>query len=154
MTVTFRNFTFNISLFYFILMGSHSSYAQVVTYYPWQSQLAISSNLHKTAWIEARFQTNSFLSSLNTEVAPMFNFVKKENVNYYTGVGIQFNALNSLANKNILNGYFLSIGTRIRPLEKNRRVALSFEISPYVERKFDLGTFRTWLGVSYEFGRK
>ena len=127
------------------------SVAQSVTYYPFNSQLAFSTDVKKAVWADLRFQTNSFFSSLNTEIAPMINLKQTRNANYYAGLGVQFNPLNSLVNRAWLNGYFLSSGVRVRPSEKAKNVAVAFEISPYSAKKFDIGTFRTWLGISYEF---
>ncbi len=128
-----------------------SAYSQSVTYYPFNSQLAFSTNPQKQLWAEARVQTNSFFSGLNTEIAPMLNLKQTPNANYYAGLGVQFNPLNSLVNRAWLNGYFLSGGVRVRPFEKLPNVALAFEVTPYVAKKFDIGTFRTWFGISYEF---
>jgi hypothetical protein len=131
-----------------VLTVSQKSVAQSV---PFNSQFAFSTNTKKTIWADLRFQTNSFFSSLNTEIAPMVNLKQTRNANYYAGLGVQFNPLNSLVNRAWLTGYFLSSGVRVRPFEKAKNVAIAFEISPYSAKKFDIGTFRTWLGVSYEF---
>jgi hypothetical protein len=50
--------------------------AQSVAYYPISSIVSISTNPVKPIWLDLRFQTNSFFSSLSTEIAPAVNLNK------------------------------------------------------------------------------
>ena len=67
----------------FLLLGflvfSHISKAQSVSYYPFASQLAISSNPTQPAWAEMRIQMNSATSALTTEFGPMLTVKKTKN---------------------------------------------------------------------------
>jgi hypothetical protein len=91
---------------------------------------------------------------MNTELAPMLTIKKNEKSVFYVGPGVQFNFLNHLNDRKVLNGYFLNIGTRVYPFEKVKQVGIAFEISPYANKDFDIGTWRYLFGASYSFGRK
>ncbi|MES2797648.1 MAG: hypothetical protein V4683_16895 [Bacteroidota bacterium] len=88
---------------------------------------------------------------MNTEIAPMITFKKNEKSIFYFGPGAQINLLNDLNDKEILNGYFFNIGTRVYPFEKTKNVAIAFELSPYANKDFDIGTWRYLFGLSYTF---
>ena len=128
--------------------------AQALTYYPWNSLLEVSSNPDKTLWVQLRLQGNSVFSSMNTEFATMITVKKNEKSTIYIGPGFQFNLLNKLNEKSTLNGYLLNIGTRIYPFEKLKPAGITFEISPYANKNWDIGTWRYLFGISYNFGRK
>lgn len=130
---------------------SKTAQSQTFTYYPWNSLFEISTNPQKTLWLQFRIQGNSVFSSMNTEVAPMITFLKNEKAVFYFGPGAQFNLLNKLNEKETLNGYFLNVGTRIYPFEKTPEVGIAFELSPYANKDFDIGTWRYLFGVSYSF---
>ncbi len=126
--------------------------AQVaVSYYPFQSVLSVSSNTENILWADIRVETNTFFSNLNIEVSPMWNFKRTNWVNYYTGIGINFNPVNSSQNLPFINGYVIDFGARIKPLQKNKNIQLLFEISPYVNQEFTGGNLRTLLGIAYNF---
>lgn len=129
--------------------------AQGLTYYPWNSVLAVSSNPQRLFWGEARFQTNSLFSSLDTELAPMVNFRRSPQSQFYAGAGANFAIVANLADgSRLVRGYFLSVGTRVHPLDQVPQVGVAFEISPYTAQDFKSGRFRTWLGVTWQFGRR
>jgi hypothetical protein len=134
-----------------LCIATHFAQSQTLTYYPWQSQFEISSSPQKTLWLQFRIQGNSVFSSMNTEIAPMITFKKNPKSVFYFGPGAQFNLLNKLNDKDILNGYFLNIGGRSYPFEKYKNVGIVFEISPYSSKDFDIGTWRYLFGVSYSF---
>ena len=118
-------------LFLMCGLGRSVSLAQaVVTYYPFNSVV-----------------------SLNTEIAPMLRLSQTRNAVYYAGVGINTSIVGKLLDQeDLLKGYFLSAGVRVRPFEKLQNVGIAFEASPYSAKNFKSGIFRTWLGVSYYFG--
>lgn len=125
----------------------------VVTYYPFNSVVSVSTNSTKSVWCDFRVQTNSVLSSLNTEIAPMVQLSHTRNAVYYAGVGVNTSIVGKLLDQeDLLKGYFLSAGVRVRPFEKLQNVGVAFEASPYSAKNFKSGIFRTWLGLSYYFG--
>jgi hypothetical protein len=138
-------------LLVFLLFCGSFAYSQTVTYYPWNSLLELSSSPQKPLWLQLRLQGNSVFSSMNTELGAMITLSRKPKAVYYFGPGIQFNLLNGQQDKDLLNGYYLNIGTRVRPSEKYKKVGIAFEISPYAAKAFDIGTWRYLLGVSYSF---
>ncbi|MBC7892830.1 MAG: hypothetical protein H7Y12_11490 [Sphingobacteriaceae bacterium] len=139
----------------FSLLFTSGGQAQGVTYYPWSSVLAVSSNPQRLFWGEARFQTNSLFSSLDTELAPMVNFRRSPQSQFYAGAGANFAIVANLADgSRLVRGYFLSVGTRVHPLDQVPQVGVAFEISPYTAQDFKSGRFRTWLGVTWQFGRR
>ena len=81
----------------------------------------------------------------------MINLRRDEGVNYYCGSGINFNLFNQTYDESFLNGYYFTIGSRIKPLKETRNVYLIFELSPYANRNFNGGSLRTNLGISYWF---
>lgn len=137
-----------------ICIFTQKAHSQTFTFYPWQSQLEISSNPQNRLWLQFRIQGNSVFSSMNTEIAPMITIKKNPKSVFYFGPGVQFNLLNELNEKKILNGYFLNIGTRVYPFEKTKNVGIAFELSPYANQDFDIGTWRYLFGVSYSFGKR
>lgn len=129
-------------------------YSQVsIGYCPFESMLAISSNTDKLIWADYKLETNSFISNLNMEISPKVNFKRGGWVNYYTGIGIGLNPVNSFSGHTATNGYFLDFGARIKPLANHRNLNIVFEISPYVNKEFKSGNLRTRLGVAWNFKR-
>lgn len=130
-------------------------YSQVaVSYYPFQSILSVSSNTEKLFWVDYKVETNTFILNLNMELSPKFNLKRRERVNYYVGPGISFNLTNATADLPLINGYFIDIGVRIKPINKYKNIQLVFEISPYINNEFSGGNLRTRLGISYNFNRE
>ena len=124
-----------------------------VAYYPFNSVVSVSTNADRAAWLDARIQTNTVFGSLSTTLCPMVNVVRRQNVNYYTGVGIRFNALNALGNRDILEGYSLHGGVRAQvPFFPALRVA--FELAPYARKDFKVGIMQSYLGLVYQFSKK
>lgn len=138
-------------LVFFVQSGS----AQIaVSYFPFQSILAISSNTEKRVWADYKLETNSFSSNLNMEFSPKINLKRSEWVNYYLGPGISINPANNEANSSLVNGSFLDIGARIKPWARFRNFQVVFEVSPYVNRLFSNGNIRTRLGAAWNFSKK
>ncbi len=140
-------------VFFFFTAASPSLLAQAaIGYYPFNSILNVSSNPKNTIWVDARFQTNSIFSSLNTEVVPMVTFVRKPQHLFYAGVGANMGIVGKIVDSRsrLIQGYLLSVGTRIYPLEKLPQLGIAFEITPYSRQDFKSGNFRTWLGVSWQ----
>jgi len=136
----------------FSLFSFHKASSQIALgYHPFQSVLSVSSNTEKSLWLDYKLETNSFLSNLNMEFSPKYNVRMSERVNYYIGVGISINPLNSASDLPVTNGYFFDCGARIKPLSEDRNVQLIFELSPYVNREFSGGSLRTRLGIGYNF---
>lgn len=139
-------------LFFFL---STPIVAQVsVGYYPIQSELSLSTNSERLFWGDLRISTNTFYGNITTEPVLIVNIKRKEMVNIYGGLGMNFNFFNAANNISIINGYSLHIGSRIKPLKKINNLQLIFEISPYMNQKFDGGLLRTRLGVAYQFKKK
>ena len=132
---------------------SISSIAQSVVYYPFNSILGLSTNPSKAIWLDVKFQTNSYFSSLSTDISPEINLKKTPKSITYMGAGVKMNYLNAIENNNILEGYFMNFGVRLMPFEKYKKVQIAFDISPYAGRKLDIGVFRTNFGIGYNFSR-
>lgn len=144
----------NILLIAFLFFTcSNFIQAQSVIYYPFNSVLGISSNPSKTVWVDVKLQTNSYFSSLSTDISPEFTVRKTPKSLTYFGVGAKLNYLNLIENNNILEGYFMNFGVRVMPFEKYKKVQIAFEISPYAGRNFDIGVFRSNLGIGYNFSK-
>ena len=132
---------------------SFTTRAQNISYYPFNSQLAISSNPTKKIFVEARMQMNSATSAITTETGPMITFHKSANALYYFGGGLNIGwASNVLNNSSIVKGYYGSVGVRAFPFEKMPKLGLNFEVTPFTDTKIETGLMRAWLGLSYHFG--
>lgn len=150
-TINLKTMFKKLLLFISFIIVSELAYSQTVTYYPWNSLLEISTDPQRTLWLQFRIQGNSVFSSMNTEIAPMITFKKNDKSVFYFGPGVQINLLNKLNDKETLNGYFLNVGSRVYPFEKAPNVGIAFELSPYANKDFDIGTWRYLFGVSYSF---
>lgn len=128
--------------------------SQSIVYYPFNSLLGVSTNSDKKLWLDAKFQTNSFFSSLSTDISPQINLNKNPKAIFYTGAGLKFNYLNVFLGNKVLDGYFANFGFRGSPFEKLPKVQIVFEVSPFVSRSADGGIFRSHLGLGYNFSRK
>jgi hypothetical protein len=136
-----------------MLFISASAYTQSIVYYPFSSVLGLSTNPRKVLWLDAKFQTNSYFSSLSTEISPQFTIKSKPKALFYMGVGTRINYLNLIENNNVFEGYFLNAGTRLMPFEKYPKIQVAFEVSPFVGRKADIGIFRSQIGIGYSFSK-
>ncbi|GAB3896863.1 hypothetical protein [Spirosoma agri] len=124
-----------------------------VAYYPFNSIVSVSTNADRGFWLDARFQTNTAFESLSTTLCPMVNVVRRDQVNYYAGLGIRANFLNGLDNRDVLEGYSLHLGVRAKvPFIPNLRAA--FELAPYSRKDFKYGIMQTYLGLAYQFSKK
>ncbi len=148
--IDLRTYLFTIALL--LLVSLHSKGQGSISYYPFNSYLAVSTNPDKTLWFETRVVFNTLTNSLVTEIAPMVTISRSQTATYYLGAGINMYPLKAFDNDNVLNAYFLSAGVRAYPFEKAQRVGINFELSPLAYKKFDLGNFRAFFGLSYRFG--
>ncbi len=144
------------SLFFLVvfLVFSQISKAQSVSYYPFASELAISSNPTQAAWAEVRIQMNSATSAVTTEFGPMLTVKKTKTTAFYIGGGANIGWMsNVINNSSLLKGYYGSAGFRAFPFEKLPQVGLNFEFTPYTDSKVQTGLLRAWIGLSYHFGK-
>ena len=138
-----------------LLSVTLSAFGQAsVAYYPFNNVVTVSSNADRTLWFDARLQTNTVFGSLSTTLCPMVNVARKAQVNYYTGLGVRFNALNGLDNRDILDGYSLHVGVRVKPLLFVPNLRVAFELAPYARKDFKTGNLQSFLGLVYQFGKK
>jgi hypothetical protein len=141
------------TVFAFLLLFAFNVSAQSFIYYPFNSLFGISTNPNNRLWLDAKIQTNSYFSSLSTELSPEINLNNNPKGKFYLGAGFKLNYLNLIEKNNILDGYFFNAGVRSAPFEKYKKVQIVFELSPYVGRKFDIGIFRAHLGIGYNFSK-
>lgn len=138
-----------------LVLFSLTSFGQAsVAYYPFRDFVSVSSNPDRPLWIDARVQTNSLFSSLGTTLVPMVNFIRRPTVNYYVGLGVQFNALNDLNNAKILEGYSLHVGVRVAPFLSVPNVRVAFELSPFARQNLKSGILYSNLGIVYQFKKR
>lgn len=144
-------------LFFLIigLFGFLSSQAQSISYYPFNSQLALSSDTQKSAFAEVRVQMNSATSLFTTEIGPMIRLKKYDQGFLYLGGGASINWFNNvISDGNTVKGFYGSLGARAYPFEKLPSLGINFEFSPYTDSKVQTGLLRAWLGISYQIVRK
>ena len=77
----------------------------------------------------------------------MVTIKKTDWVNYYTGLGINANPFYGLESLPFINGYVFNVGVRVKPIQKHKNLQVIFELSPYLNKDFDGGMFRTLLGM-------
>ena len=131
------------------------SLAQIsVGYYPFQSELSITTNSEKLIWGDCRIITNTFYGNITTEPVLMVNVKRAELANFYGGIGMNLNFFNAIDDISIINGYNLHFGIRAKPIKSFNQLHLIFEISPYVNRNFDGGILRSRIGIAYQFRKK
>ncbi|GAB4038779.1 hypothetical protein [Spirosoma gilvum] len=143
-------------IFTVLLLGvTFSAFSQAsVAYYPFNSLVTVSTNADRAFWLDARMQTNTVFGSLSTTLCPMINVARKPQVNYYTGLGVRFNVLNNLDDRDILEGYSLHVGVRVRPLTMFPNLRVAFELAPYSRKDFKTGNLQSFLGLVYQFSKK
>ncbi len=125
-----------------------------VAYYPFNNIVTVSTNADRAVWADARVQTNTVFGSLSTTICPMVNVARRAQVNYYVGLGIRFNALNGIDDRDVLEGYSLHIGVRVKPLIMIPNLRVAFEIAPYSRKDFKTGNLQSFLGLVYQFSKK
>lgn len=139
----------------FLFLFAFAAFGQAsVAYYPFSSVVTVSSNADRAFWFDGRLQTNTLFGSLSTTLCPMVNVARRAQVNYYTGLGVRFNALNSIDNRDILEGYSLHVGVRIKPLLMIPNLRVTFELSPYSRKDFKTGNLQSFLGIAYQFSKR
>ena len=79
-----------------IALSALSSYPIGSAKSPIQSILSVSTHTDKRLFADFKIETNNFISNLNMEFSPKFNLRRLEKANYYTGIGISMNPVNSL----------------------------------------------------------
>ncbi|RZM11656.1 MAG: hypothetical protein EOO88_46585 [Pedobacter sp.] len=138
-----------------LLAITFSAFGQAsVAYYPFNNLITVSTNADRAFWADARVQTNTVFGSLSTTICPMVNVARKAQVNYYTGLGVRFNALNGIDDRDILEGYSLHVGVRIKPLIMIPNLRVAFELAPYSRKDFKTGNLQSFLGIVYQFAKK
>ena len=138
-----------------LLASTVSDFGQAsVAYYPFNNVVSVSTNADRAFWLDARMQTNTLFGSLSTTICPMINVSRKAQVNYYTGLGVRFNALNGIDNRDIMEGYSLHVGVRIKPLTFMPNLRIAFEIAPYARKDFKTGNLQSFLGFAYQFKKR
>ncbi|MGF7215704.1 hypothetical protein GGR92_001844 [Spirosoma lacussanchae] len=137
-----------------LLSVAASAFGQAsVAYYPFNNVVSVSTNADRALWLDARVQTNTVFGSLSTTFCPMVNVSRQPQVNVYTGLGVRFNFLNGLDDRQALEGYSLHVGVRVRvPFVPNLRAA--FELAPYARQDFKTGNLQSMLGLAYQFKKK
>ncbi|MCT4624816.1 MAG: hypothetical protein N4A46_14440 [Schleiferiaceae bacterium] len=142
----------------FILLFSTFSLfikAQIaVAYYPFNNVFSISSNTQNVIWGDLRLETNTFFGNVTIEPHLMWNYKRTDWVNYYAGLGVSISPFQTDQDIDLLNGYSIDFGVRVKPIEKHRNFQVLFELSPFINKDFDGGLFRALLGVGYNFGKK
>jgi hypothetical protein len=144
---------YSFLFFYFLYVTAVCGQVSV-GYFPFQSVVSVSSNTEKLCWVDYKLETNSFASNLNMEISPKVNFRRGTLANYYVGIGVSLNPAYARTQLGITNGYFLDFGTRIKPLSAYKNFQIVFEISPYINQKFNDGNIRTKLGIAWNFIKK
>jgi hypothetical protein len=139
-----------------LLLGiTLSAFGQAsVAYYPFNNLITVSTNADRAFWVDARVQTNTVFGSLSTTICPMVNVARRAQVNYYTGLGVRFNALNGIDDRDVLEGYSLHVGVRIKPLTMIPNLRVAFELAPYSRKDFKTGNLQSFLGLVYQFSKK
>ncbi|GAA4417471.1 hypothetical protein GCM10023187_49900 [Nibrella viscosa] len=138
-----------------LYVNTISAFGQAsVAYYPFNSLFSVSTNPNRPLWVDARVQTNTLFGSLSTTLAPMITISRRQSAAYYAGLGVRFNALNTLVSARVLEGYSLHAGVRVAPVTTLPNLRVAFEISPFSRRDFKSGILYSYLGVVYQFGRK
>jgi hypothetical protein len=122
-----------------------------VGYMPFESIISISTNTDRLIWGELRIQSNTFFGNVVTEPSLRWNFKRQNQANYYVGAGVSVNPFNPVQDLELIEGYAIAFGSRIKPIVKYPKIQLIFEISPYYNRYFDGGTLKSHLGVAYQF---
>ena len=137
----------------FLALAQQSN-AQSISYYPFNSQLAVSTNPTNTAWAEVRMQMNSATSAITSELGPMLTVYKTKDAVFYTGGGVNIGWMSNVFNQSsLLKGYYGSFGVRAYPFTSVPHLGLNFEFTPYTDAKVQTGLLRAWLGVNYHFGK-
>jgi hypothetical protein len=141
-------------LFFLLLFPAFAFGQASVAYYPFNGLFTVSSNPNKVVWLDGRIQTNTIFQSLSTTLCPLVNVKQTPRANYYAGPGVRFNALNSLNDAKILEGYSLHVGVRVAPLAAQPNLRVAFELSPSAAANFKSGVFYSYLGVAWQFQKK
>lgn len=122
-----------------------------ISYYPFQSIVSVATDVDKLVFLDYKLETNTFFANLNMELSPKIQLARRENINYYTGLGWSFNPMNAYSNLPISNGYFVDFGLRAKPFTQLKNLQVVFELSPYVNKYFVGGNLRSRLGIAWNF---
>jgi hypothetical protein len=144
---------FFLACFSVISSFAHSQVS--LSYYPVSSYIGVSSDPYKRVWADFRMLTNTFISNTNMELSPMLNLKNDSVVRCYVGIGVNFNIIYGWYNQGrYVNGYSVTLGSRVSPFRQARNLSFIAEFSPYVNGEFSGATLRTNLGISWRFTRK
>lgn len=142
----------HLGIVFLLLVTLKVSQAQVgLSYFPWQSELAINTNSKKLIWGDLRIATNTFFGNLSFEPALMLNLKRHEKYQLYTGLGGNFNFFNAFGDLPITNGSALYIGCRAPFIKSMPKLNFIFELSPYFNPTFSGGQLRSKIGIAYQF---
>lgn len=138
----------------FVVFCAASKAQFSVGYYPYPySRVEITTNPNAVVYGGLRIQTNSFASNLNTDFNFCWNFKRKEQVNFFIGIGARINPPDlGFKDVNAYRGQYLMLGTRIYPFEKLDALGISFDICPFLEEDFKSGRLESNLGLFWKFG--
>lgn len=126
--------------------------AQVVlSYYPFQSVIGISSPTHKPIFVDVKVETNTFFTNTNIELSPKFVVKRNARSFFYSGPGLSINPAAAFADLPVTNGYFLDLGFRIKPLNNQEQFQVIIEFSPFISATLNSGSPRSKLGLGWEF---
>jgi hypothetical protein len=129
-------------------------YGQVVLgYFPFNyGEVQLTSPQSALVFADLRIETNSFITNLNMELGGAVNLKRAEKHNLYLGVGLRGNPFDPLNETSIINGYYVSMGVRWRPVKSVPKLGLVFELSPLFYEELGSGlALRSKLGLSYAF---
>ena len=137
------------------LLAFGEGHGQVaVGYFPLNNTfIQLSTNPESLIFGDIRYQTNSFSYNTTVELAPYINIKRWDALNLYAGFGMSYSPFYNTGSGGF-NFYFLTIGTRIKPLALNRNWAVLFELSPIFNSTGGNNMLRSSIGLSYNFVRK
>ena len=143
------------SIIILLVLTFGKCYGEVaVGYFPLNNTFVqLSSNPERLIFVDVRYQTNSFSYNTTVEFAPYVNIKRWDALNLYAGVGMSYSPFYNTGSSGF-NFYFLTIGTRIKPLSVNRHWAILFEASPTLLKIGGNNMLRSSVGISYNFGSR
>jgi len=141
--------------FVLILFFPFNAIAQInIGYFPLQSLIELNSNTNKRIFASTKIETNTFASNMNIEISAKLRLNNKPRHNFYIGSGISTNFVRYFINQDLLNGYFLDFGIRIKPIKDIPKLQFVFELSPYINTEFTSGNLRSRIGVFWFLSKK
>jgi len=128
------------------LLAQNSLFAQLsVAYYSSSLPKAgIGYDFNEKIGTELRLYTDVFMENFTPELIVKYNFIHKDEFDFYSGAGIVINSI---------NGFFVPVGIQIRPIVNFRQFSLHAEIAPLINFDGDLLFLGSW-GFRYKFKKK